>query len=61
VAAVGFLPVRWVDIAAWSTLYRIRLKPWELDVITAIDDEWLDVMSRKTVKAEDLQGDAVDA
>jgi hypothetical protein len=54
VAQGGFLPLPWSEIQAWSGLYSIRLRPWELDVITAIDDVWLGVMGRQTVTLDDL-------
>ncbi len=54
--AAGFLPLPWSEIDAFARLQHITFRPWELDVITTIDDEWLAVMSRKTVTAEDLKG-----
>lgn len=51
------LPLPYSEIDAWTRLYRIRLKSWEIDMLTMLDDIWLDVMRRKSVTAEDLKGE----
>jgi len=40
VGAAGFLPLPWSEIDAFARLQHITFRPWELDVITTIDDEW---------------------
>jgi hypothetical protein len=61
VADGGFLAIPWHDIDSWSRLYAVRLKSWELDALTKLDDLWLAVMRMKNVTIEDLKGEDADA
>jgi len=38
----GGLPISHGEIMAWQSLYGIRLSPWELDVIKALDAAYLE-------------------
>lgn len=50
----GFLPLPWSEIESCARLHGIRLKPWEISVVTALDDVWLDIMGRKAITEQDL-------
>lgn len=39
--ANGPNPLSWQLILAWTTLTGIRLSPWEVDVIKALDGLWI--------------------
>lgn len=45
VAGSGFGPaaITWVDIDACCRLLRVRLAPWEVEIIEALDDTYLSV------------------
>lgn len=51
------MPLAWSEIESWSLLHRIQLKPWELDILTMLDDVWLEVVRKATVSVEDLLPD----
>jgi hypothetical protein len=44
--------ITFVDIDAWQRTRRIRLNPWEIDLIQQVDDLWLSEFAPKP-KAED--------
>lgn len=33
-------PITWPDIDAWARLKGVRLKQWEMDALTGIDDAY---------------------
>jgi len=35
--------IGWVDLAAYCSLLRVRLDPWEVDAIQRLDDEYFRV------------------
>lgn len=41
----GPAPLLWSEIAAWARLHRLSPTPWELDVLTALDDAFIAVRS----------------
>lgn len=41
----GVSVITYRDIEAWSNVTGVRLCPWEIDVIKAIDQEWLEAMA----------------
>lgn len=43
--ASGPEPVAWADVEAWSRLTCRRLVPWEIDILTHLDDLWLSVQA----------------
>ena len=47
VCEVGYLPIPASEIAAWCALREIHLRPWELDVIRALDRLLLTELARK--------------
>lgn len=57
VSQVGALPMPWSEMDAWCRLRGIKLKAWEIRVLGALDDLWLDIQGRKTVTMEDLTGE----
>jgi hypothetical protein len=48
----GVVPITWGDIDAFARLTGARLAPWEVKVITALDDLWLRSVSPSTSKDE---------
>jgi len=49
------MPLLWTEIEAWTHLYRIAPKEWELDLLIELDDLWLKIMSKEAVTADDLR------
>lgn len=43
--------ISFVDIAAWGSLNKIRLRVWEVDLLRSLDETWMDVMT-ENVKSE---------
>jgi hypothetical protein len=39
---MSLCPLSYSEILAWSTLYRIRLKPFEVDAIKALDSAYIE-------------------
>lgn len=39
-------PISFSDLLAWSTFARVSLVPFDVEVILALDHEWLDVNSK---------------
>jgi len=41
--STGFGPARlgWAEIDAFNRLSGLRLRPWEIEVIEALDDRWM--------------------
>lgn len=39
---MGLNPIAYTEIEAWSRLNRTPLDPWEVDVIRALDDAYLE-------------------
>lgn len=54
VSEVGYMPIKWSEILAWSRLYRLRPRRWELDALTMIDDTFLSIVAKKTFAMEDF-------
>jgi len=42
----GPLAITHTEIEAWSRLYGLRLTPWEVDVVKALDAEYLDYVNK---------------
>lgn len=42
---MSLCPITHAEIDAWSRLYRVRLDPWEVDAIRALDDAFLETHS----------------
>jgi hypothetical protein len=50
---MGPAPLEWADIEAFCRRSGSDLRPWEVEVIEAIDDRWLaDVSETKPAEAE---------
>lgn len=49
------MPITWGEIDAWSRLYRIVPKDWELDLLLELDQLWLKIMAKEGVSADDLR------
>lgn len=39
--------IAYPDILAWCRLRGVRLAPWEVEIITALDGAWLGAQARK--------------
>lgn len=39
----GANPLAWSEVESWARLCRIELLPWEVDVLMALDEVWLEV------------------
>jgi hypothetical protein len=37
------LPLSFQEIRSWACLQRVHLKPWEVDVLRALDQSWMKV------------------
>jgi hypothetical protein len=46
----GAFPLAHRDIAAWRDLVGVQLEPWELRLLFAIDDAWLNAQPRPAKK-----------
>lgn len=44
-AGMSLCPITHAEIDAWSRLYRVRLDPWEVDALRALDDAFLETHS----------------
>jgi hypothetical protein len=53
----GVLPISWSEIEAWSRLHGVRPKVWELEIITMLDDAWLDIAGKTKISPQDLLED----
>lgn len=40
-AGMGFVPVTWTDLEAWSRVTGIELLPWEARLVRQLSAEWL--------------------
>lgn len=40
----GPVPIMWADIDAFVRLSGVRLAPWEIEIVEALDDAWLDAL-----------------
>lgn len=52
----GPLPIPFQEIDAWSRLAEQRLGQHSLDVLLALDDAWMDELSRVRKAHEDREG-----
>lgn len=44
-AGMGINAITFFEIEAWSRLYGMRLDPWEVDAIRALDDAFIETHS----------------
>jgi hypothetical protein len=53
----GFGPVRlsWVEIDAFNRLSGTKLKPWEIEIIEALDDCWMAAQRKPGGEGQDRQ------
>lgn len=43
----GPLPISWSDILSYCTLMRMRLDPWEVEALRALDDAYLESVAEQ--------------
>lgn len=46
-SGMGLAPIGWGEIADFSRLTQIRLQPWEIEFIEALDDAYLAAGAKK--------------
>ena len=44
---MGLSPLAWRDIEAWARLRHVTLRPWELDLLMALDATWMAVAGER--------------
>lgn len=44
----GYNPIAYVEIDAWSRLMQLRLDPWEIEALRALDDAFIESTAKDT-------------
>lgn len=47
-------PIRYTEIAAWASLMRIKLEPWEVRALRLVDEAAREEMNRKRSAADEV-------
>lgn len=50
---MGPVPIEWTDISAFCLHAGLRLAPWEVAIVEALDDAWLLAMAKDAPKPGD--------
>ena len=54
-------PLTWQDISAWSMVRGIKLAPHHIDIISAMDETWLDCAYNRSTPRAPVTVSALDA